>query len=125
MKTLILPVTLTLLAACTSNEPDAVDNKLPETELSIPAAGHEFQLLQRTNKALPTKSGKASVSINDITGGQTWLTIANDTIVVLEKSIHEGDTVQFELSGNQYRLTCLEMINELIGQDLVTLKVMK
>jgi len=113
-----------IIGACTSGN-NCTEKEQSVTELSLPSHGYEFQLYQRRMKELPVKSGKASVAINDITGGQTWLTIINDTIVVVEKSIHEGDTVSFNLGTNNYRITCLEMINELIGDDLVTLKVMK
>ncbi len=117
----ILPILL--LASCSSGKNS--EKEQTGTELSIPSDGYEFQLYQRKVKELPVKTGKASVAINDITGGQTWLVIADDTLIVFEKSIHEGDTVDFKLGTNHYRLTCLEMINELIGEDLVTLKVMK
>ena len=85
----------------------------------------EFQLGQRTSKDIPAINGKVKVEIGDITGGQTWLTISKDSIPVFERSIHENNTLNFKIDKTDYKITCTELINNLIGYDLATFRILK
>lgn len=117
MKHLPLLLAFTSLLSCGEMMKPKTELKLKDKEV------FEFQLLQRTSKSLPAQHGKVEVAIGDITGGQTWLTISKDSVSVYEKSIHEGDTLKFSIDDTKYKITCLEMINNLIGDDMATFSV--
>ena len=87
-------------------------------------APYEFQLLQRQTKDIPSENGKVDIGIGDITGGQAWLTINKDSVSVFEQSIHQGDTLNFKIDESPYKITCIELINNLIGDDLGTFKIL-
>jgi len=118
MKYLLLLLSPFLLLSCG-------DLMKPKTSIKLENnAPYEFQLYQRETKDIPSENGKVKIGIGDITGGQTWLSVSKDSSAIFEKSIHEGDTLDFKLDETTYKITCTELINNLIGDDLGTFRVL-
>jgi len=117
MKRLLLLLTPFVLFSCG-------DMLKPKTTIKLENnAPYEFQLDQRETKDIPSENGKVKVGIGDITGGQAWLTVSKDSTTVFEKSIHQGDTLDFKLDETTYKITCTELVNNLIGEDLGTFRI--
>jgi len=117
MKYILLVLTPLFIASCG-------DMMKSKTTIKLENDTYEFQLLQRQTKNIPSENGKVEIGIGDITGGQAWLTINKDSVSVFEKSIHQGDTMEFKIDETPYKITCTELINNLIGDDLGTFKIL-
>jgi hypothetical protein len=116
-KHLFLSVILFLLASCG----EAV--KEDQSELTIPKEGFTFQIPQRSGIEVPATGKKIIASINDITGGQTLFTMKADSTTFFSSAIHDGDTLKFNYNDSKYRVICIDLINNLIGEDVANLKI--
>ncbi len=89
--------------------------------------GGRFTVVQRYTVEIPGSSGYLKVHIGDVTGGQTRVTLrtAEGEVLVLDRSLRQGETVRFDLSGNEYELLLDKMVNFLIGDDYVEFVVRK
>lgn len=93
--------------------------------LNIPKSGHTFQLVQRTEIALPSDSEIIYCCIDDITKGRTLITFKKKDEVILNRSIGEGDHIPFLIHDEAYTLSCTKLKNKLIGEDYGVFKIMK
>ncbi|MBI1836858.1 MAG: DUF5329 family protein [Flavobacteriia bacterium] len=96
-----------LIFSCTSKE----------NNLSLPQNGFEFKLFQRNSIEIPSIDGDVMCSIDDITGGQTVLTIKNKDKICLIKSIEENEVFSFKINATKYSIQCIKLVNILIGED--------
>lgn len=105
---------LFLLSACElSNQKTKTYRNL----LKIPKTGFEFKLYQRSHLLIPSDANNVYCYIDDITLGQTHLTLKEDSIVLLDQSIHDAEHATFSLRGIKYTLECKQLVNLLIGND--------
>lgn len=76
-------------------------------------------LKQRSTTAISGTAGKASIAIDDITGGQVIVRLTGDSQAPLlgPLSMKQGDSADFQLGGSDYSLKLKELNNELIGDD--------
>lgn len=94
-----------------------------EDYLTIPNDGFEFSLEQRHSIQLPSHLANTYCEIDDITGGQTILTIKSSESIIISRSISEGDIINFSISNKTYNLECIELKNYLIGDDFAIFKI--
>ncbi len=118
-KYLFIPVLVTQLVSCG----EAV--KKDQSYLKIPDEGFSFQIPQRTGIQIPGNGKKVEALINDITGGQTLLTLKADSTTFFSSAIHEGDTLKFKYTNSSYKITCIDLVNNLIGEDVGSFKVFR
>lgn len=93
--------------------------------LDLPAAGTSVRLVQRRSVELPGSAGAYTLAIDDITGGQTGLTIARKDggSVLVSKSVRSGETVAFTIDAHAYEVVVEALDNQLVGDDAATLRV--
>ncbi len=91
--------------------------------LDLPGDGYHVQLKQRSKAKIPSTHGEVYVGINDITGGQTVLTVADESDQLLRKPIHEGESLSFDFGSKTYEIECVELVNVLIGTDVGNFKL--
>ena len=79
----------------------------------------EVTVRQRGRTALPTSNGTLSVSIGDITEGQTLVSLRDEAgkPVVRERSLRQGDALLFEIDDRPYELRAVDLRNLLTGDD--------
>jgi hypothetical protein len=116
--------TLTLAFSQAGQEEMQVELKAPPEKLDLPQSA-SLTIIQRYSKPLPGSRGYLTLSIGDITAGQSLVTLrsADGKALIDERSTREGETVPFEFSGGQYTLTMQKMVNLLIGDDYATFVV--
>lgn len=88
----------------------------PPIVLKAPA---EFSLQQRATLPLPGSGGKVVITIGDITRGQVLMTLswASGPPILGARSLRQGDSTSFELSGHLYRIKLVKLDCHLVGQD--------
>lgn len=105
-----------LLSACKNDSNQS--NEEAET-LVIPDNGYDFKLYQRKQLELPTSlNHKLVIEIDDITHGQTIISISLNDDILVHQSVSEGDEVFFHIGHETYSITCIDQINYLIGEDV-------
>jgi hypothetical protein len=107
-----------IVIGCQSNR-DAVE----DSRLIIPDTGFSFKLHQRDKIEIPSTVGSVICQIDDITMGQTLLTISCGDMILLDKSIHANETLFFKFGPNQYQVNCEHIENLLIGNDYGYFKI--
>ncbi len=85
--------------------------------LLIPESGFSFKLHQRDYIEIPSSAGSVICQIDDITMGQTQLTISNEDKILISKSIQPKETLVFEYSERQYQIICEHLENRILGND--------
>lgn len=101
-----------LLASCSEGvKMDFEERPEPIREIS-------FDLVQREDTIIPFWGEKIYVHIDDISGGQTRLLIKKEQLTLLEQDLFPDDACEFSIQGKNYRLTCNELENFLIGYDV-------
>jgi hypothetical protein len=118
MKFILFLILGALIFACSSEEK-------PVNQLIVPKKGFKFQLVQRTQIALPSIEDNVICSINDITRGQTQIVIKENEKVLVAESIMEMEPINFKLNGHSYTITCTFMMNKLIGQDYANFELIE
>ena len=109
---LFLTFVLFLIASCANDELSENNNKL-----NISEYGFEFELVQRNQVEIPSTSNNVICKIEDITAGQTQLTIKTENEILLDRSIRVGDVLKFMYNSENYTIECLNLENKLIGED--------
>lgn len=104
--------------ACSSEEK-------PVNQLLLPRKGFKFQLVQRTQIALPSVDGNVICSINDITKGQTQIVIKENEKVLVAESIMEMEPINFKFNQFSYTITCKHMVNKLFGDDYANFEIVE
>jgi hypothetical protein len=121
---------LALLLGCGGNANETA--RKPETTpavvkppLDLPKRGATVRLVQRTTADLPGSVGVYTLAIDDITGGQTGLTIARTDGggVLVSKSVRAQETVPFTIDAHAYEVVVEALDNQLVGDDAATLRV--
>lgn len=107
----IFYILLPLIISC------QVKTNSTKNHLVLPKNGFEFQLFQRKSIKIPSKSDNIICGIDDITGGQTILTIRNNNHIILHKTIEKNQVIDFSLFSQKYYIQCLKLVNILIGED--------
>jgi hypothetical protein len=87
-------------------------------ERSGPAREVSFQLEQRADTLISFWGEKIYLHIDDITGGQTKLTVRRGKIDLISEAAFAGDEYEFSIRGKYYRLTCNKLENFLVGYDI-------
>ena len=79
----------------------------------------ELTVKQRTTTAIPGSDNRLSLTIDDITGNQVMVSLANDTgeTTLPTRSTSPQDAVHFEFAGQEYSLKLEKLDNALIGED--------
>ncbi|MGV3631926.1 MAG: DUF5329 family protein [Bacteroidota bacterium] len=101
-----------LLSACS----DGVS--MDYDERSEPATEVSFQLVQREDTVIPFWGEQIYVHIDDISGGQTMLTVKKGKTALMEQELFPGDECEFSVNNKNFRLTCNKLENFLIGFDV-------
>jgi hypothetical protein len=94
--------------------------------LDLPEGGSaDFTLAQRRRTAMPGSYGYLMVAIDDITDGQTLVTVtgADGHAFVARRSMRTGEHVVVDLGDGRYVLVVRRLRNLLIGDDYATLAV--
>lgn len=93
--------------------------------LELPDGGAEFVIMQRKRDAVPGSNGWLRVHVGDITMGSTLVrvTSADGQTVVAEQLLRERDFVELPLAGARYVLVVEQLVNLLVGDDHVVLRV--
>jgi len=118
MKNKLLFFSLLLFFSCTD-----VPISRERNQLQISNKGFEFKLFQRNSIEIPSDSNNVFCYIDDITAGQTQLTIVANNLNILNTSIESGGKKYFELNERKYSIECTRMVNKLIGEDYAWFKV--
>lgn len=76
-------------------------------------------IIQRHSEYLPGSNEYLIASLGDITAGQVLLSITtrHRKKLIMQRSVKQGDRIDFEYGGKEYRLALLSLINVLIGDD--------
>jgi len=121
---------LALLLGCGSNATDPArgsdaPKQLTKPPLELPSSGATVRLVQRTSIELPGSGGVYTIAIDDITGGQTGLTIGRKDGggVLVSKSVRLKDTVPFTIDAHGYEVVVEALDNQLVGDDSASLLV--
>lgn len=112
----ILSLVLGLFVFGSCGEEEAIEIDV-ENELIIPDSGYEFKLNQRKQIVLPSIQGGVYCEIDDITSDQCNMWIIADSNVLLKEPIREDDTIIFKFNRQVYGVTCIVLLNHLIGDD--------
>lgn len=115
----IFVILLFFICSCSNSGSD----KKTGNKLNIPNEGFEFKLFQRSQIEIPSDSGNVYCFIDDITRGQTRLTLKSGSKVLIDQSIKNGDRIRFQMNHKSYQLTCLHLVNKLIGNDYGFFKI--
>ena len=118
MRLFLFVIFSALVVGCSSEEK-------PVNQLLLPKKGFKFQLVQRTQIALPSVDGNVICSINDITKGQTQIIIKENEKVLLAESIMEMEPINFKFNNFSYTLTCKLMVNKLFGDDFADFEIVE
>jgi hypothetical protein len=117
----------TVELVCTEADQEAARLTLtaPPRRLDLPDGKAEMTIVQRTSKEVPGSDGYLDIYIDDITAGQTLLTLsgADGDRLIDQKSVRQGDTVRFATGDGLYTLTMRKMVNFLIGDDYAVFEV--
>ena len=91
----------------------------PPKQLDLPEGEATVVIVQRHTEPIPGAGGYVRLHIDDITGGQTLLTLmaADGRELVKRKSVRDGETVRFQLGESEYELTMTKLVNLLLGDD--------
>lgn len=122
---------LALLLGCGGNatetprKPDATTQAVGKPPLDLPKEGATVRLVQRTSADLPGSAGAYTIAIDDITGGQTGVTIGRKDggAVLVSKSVRPQDTVAFTIDAHGYEVVVEALDNQLVGDDSASLRV--
>lgn len=111
-------------ATQTPRKPDPA-KAVTKPPLELPADGATVRLVQRTSADLPGSGGAYTIAIDDITGGQTVLTIGREDGggVLVSKSARPQDTVAFTIDTHAYEVVVEALDNQLVGDDTASLRV--
>lgn len=92
----------------------------------VPPEGTLVTIVQRQNGNVPAVSPRVRISIDDITAGQTLLTVRDAvtgvTLVPLA-SLKQGDSRQFEVAGCKYDVVVEQLHNLLTGDDFAEIRI--
>ncbi len=111
-------LSLLLTAAC-SEGPSAPVAK------SAPALQLELRVAQRSTTPVPGTEDGLKVTIDDITKGQTMLTLigVDGAEMLGPQSVQAGAVVPFVYQGIPYRLIVVRLDNRLVGTDYATVRI--
>lgn len=122
----LLGLALLALAACSK----------PKTSTGTPAAAPgpppaisglpvTVTLKQRSAAEIPGAPEKLSITVDDITGGQTTVSVRNSESGSLlgPKAMRSGESATFQYQGQDYDLKLGKLENALIGEDFATFTV--
>jgi len=99
--------------------------KAPPAELGLPADGARITVIQRHTKAIQDTNGYLRLHLGDITAGQVLVTLStrDETTLVDQESMAEGEVIAFDVGGNRYMLKLVQLTNLLIGDDYAVFQV--
>jgi len=99
--------------------------RVPPPRLDLKGDKAELTITQRTSKAVPGSGGYLAIYIDDITGGQVRLSLAtaSGNLLVDQKCVREGDTLNFDTHNALYELAVKKLVNYIIGDDYAVLTV--
>lgn len=120
MRLALVPIAtcLALLGACARSAPPPPPPPAPAIE-GLP---FELTIRQRRSAVVPGTRGRLALSIDDITGDQTHVTLRADGKLALldARSMRPRASAAFQLDGQDYVLRLDELVNNLIGEDFAT-----
>jgi hypothetical protein len=92
---------------------------LAQPPVAFPDGFVEFEMEQRSDLEVPGTEGAWTVHLGDITDGQVDVTIrlSDGSALLATTSMAENDGRWFKYRDRRYRLTMLELDNNLIGAD--------
>ncbi|WP_442481290.1 DUF5329 family protein [Aeoliella sp. SH292] len=100
-------------------------SQLPSKSKSLAIAGLPVQLTvnQRSTTEIPGSGGKLSVTVDDVTRGQTMVSIVRtgDAPLLGPASMKQGDIQEFQIDGVRYTLQLTQLNNALVGEDTAAL----
>jgi hypothetical protein len=122
---------LALACGCGGNsgKPAREDTTTPKqvakAPLELPPAGASVRLVQRRSAELPGSGGVYTIGIDDITAGQTGLTIGHKdgSGVLVSKSVRAKETVPFTIDAHRYEVVVESLEDALVGDDAARLLV--
>lgn len=93
--------------------------------LVLKEGGETLRVVQRGTAKLPGSKDAFELRLGDITGGAVELVLSKSdgSLVLVTKSVHDGDVVPFQIDGFGYELVVEHMENVLVGDDWVELRV--
>ncbi|MHC4953117.1 MAG: DUF5329 family protein [Planctomycetota bacterium] len=96
-----------------------------EAPLQLTDSIARLTLVQRRSADVPGSDGRLRVEIGDITRKQVGLTLTHTggRTVIPRTSVVQGQALPFSVGGRRYRLTVVELNNQLVGSDTATLEI--
>lgn len=120
MRTLRVLITACVasFSACARSAPPPPPPPAPAIE-GLP---FELTIQQRRTAVVRGTKGRLALSIDDITGDQTHVTLRADGKLALldARSMRPRASAAFQLDGQDYVLRLDELVNNLIGEDFAT-----
>lgn len=87
------------------------------TGFAVPEQGMNIEINQRSSKNLTGKKKVFTIAIGDITKGQTTINLMENDRPILGETISEGTKFSFLFEGKNYTIECVDLINDLVGED--------
>jgi hypothetical protein len=118
-------IALLLLFGCPRKQPPAPPQQQSLPASLLPELPAEVSVAQRTTTSIPPSKGAVRITIDDITRGQTMVSLALETgpPLLAPTSLREGESASFEFDGRTYYVTLKELNNELVGEDSAILVI--
>ena len=116
-------IALLALFGCPKGQPPSQEQTPPKSLIAdLPL---EMTVRQRTTTPAPGSTGSVQVTVDDITRGQTMVSLALETgePLLAPTSLREGASASFEFEGQTYYVTLKHLNNELIGEDSAVLVI--
>ncbi len=84
----------------------------------------DISIIQRRSIDIAGFRMNMHLKIDDITAGQTILCI-EDSNIILQQSVHEGDAHNFKFDGVPYTIKCKKLINHFLDEDNAIFTIIK
>lgn len=116
---------LTLGYATQRNAGGEVTLRASPRRLALPEAGVQLKLAQRRTTTVEHTDGYLSVSLSDIKGAATNLSVhgADGRTLVQATPVRQNDEVEFDLGDERYAVQVERLHNSLFGEDSATIRV--
>lgn len=111
-----------LLCGCSeTSEPAKESHQSPLEFLPL-----KVNVKQRTTTTVAGSGGRLLLTIDDITGGQVMVSLANSEgdVVLASRSLEPRQTVDFKFHGFDYTLVLSQLDTTLVGDDRATFEIL-
>ncbi|HWB07415.1 MAG TPA: DUF5329 family protein [Verrucomicrobiales bacterium] len=121
----IILLTGFLAGGCSKKPSSATSAAAAATSPPLASVPVEFTAKQRSTTAVPGSGDVLQLTIDDITRGQTVVSMAgkNEEVILARRSMHKEGSVHFKFGGEALTLTLKDLNNALIGEDFASFAI--